>query len=182
MRHLPSLPYERQIERRQDAEYIAIPRPESGQAKQFSDYVQTLKRRKWWVIIPFCIIIALGMVQVVFQSPMYTAQVTLLIDAADPKIAPVQDFLPQESTPDFYNTQYQIIQGRTIVGKMVKKLHLDEQPLPEEPLVVRILNAVQLLPKQLFRDLVSFLQKSLGQTPEPVESEGVAWIRPSAAG
>ena len=124
MRHLPMLSHDRQIERRQDADYIAMPRPENGQATHLSDYVRRLKKRKWWVIIPFCLAVALGLVQVAFQSPVYTATATLLIDDVNPKIAPVQEIIPSESSPDFYNTQYQIIKGRTIVGKLVTQLQL----------------------------------------------------------
>ena len=46
MRHLPILPSERHIERRQDAEYMVLAKPENGQASHFSDYIPDLEEKE----------------------------------------------------------------------------------------------------------------------------------------
>src|SRR5687768_841755 len=154
MRHLPTLPSESQIERRPDADYIVLSKRENGPSSHFSDYVRILKKRKWWILIPFCLVMTLGIIQMASESPVYQATATLLIDDVNPKIAPVQEIIPSETSPNFYNTQYQIIKGRTIVGKLVTKLQLDQQPLPETPLIERVFKAIPLLGKRLLRGTI----------------------------
>ena len=165
MRHLPTLPSESQIERRPDADYIVLSKRENGPASHFSDYVRILKKRKWWILIPFCLVMTLGIIQMASESPVYQATATLLIDDVNPKIAPVQEIIPPETSPNFYNTQYQIIKGRTIVGKLVTKLQLDQQPLPETPLIERVFKAIPLFVKRLLKGMISTVQGLLRETP-----------------
>jgi capsular exopolysaccharide synthesis family protein len=172
MRHLPILPSERQIERRSNAEYIVLSQPDNGQASHFSAYVRILKKRKWWILIPFCLVMALGIVQMALESPVYQATATLLIDDVNPQIAPVQEIIPPETSPNFYNTQYQIIRGRSIVGKLVTRLQLDQQPLPETPLMERMFKAIPVFVKRQLRGMINMLQGLLSETPAVAQSDG----------
>ena len=151
---------------------MVFAKPENGQASHFSDYVRILKKRKWWILIPFCLVMALGVVQMVSESPVYQATTTLLIDDMNPKIAPVQEIIPSETSPNFYNTQFQIIKGRTTVGKLVTQLQLDQQPLPEAPFIERVFTAIPLLVKRLLRSMTSMLQSLLSETPAPAQGDG----------
>ena len=85
MRHLPMLPHDRQLERRQDAEYIAMPRPENGQATHLSDYVRLLQKRKWWILasIAFCVSLAYGG----WKLYPKTFKSTVIITIDSPKVA-----------------------------------------------------------------------------------------------
>jgi succinoglycan biosynthesis transport protein ExoP len=171
MNHLPIPSSARQLEWRQDAEYLALSEPASGQESSFHDYLGIFKRRKWWIIVPFVLVTALGLLQIAFEGPVYTATTTLLINDVKPQIVPVQDFVPAENSPDFYNTQYQIIKSRAIIGKLVDTLHLDAQPLAEPSPVEQALSAIRQAPRRLFKDMVYAVQGFLGAPQDPPQSE-----------
>jgi succinoglycan biosynthesis transport protein ExoP len=171
MNHLPIPSSARQLERRQDAEYLALSEPANGQESSFHDYLSILKRRKWWIIIPFFLVMALGLLQIAFENPMYTTTTTLLINDVKPQIVPVQDVVPSESSSDFYNTQYQIIKSRAIVGKLVDTLQLDAQPPKEPSPVEQVLGTLKQVPRRLFKGVVRAVQGFLGAPQASQQSE-----------
>jgi capsular exopolysaccharide synthesis family protein len=92
-------------------------------------------RRRWWVLalstsivgITFC----LGAMR---QPKVYSAVAAVVIDPVLPKVLGSNftdvDDLPARSSAEqlFYNTQYNIMHGRSVVQETIKRLKLNEDP------------------------------------------------------
>ena len=162
MRNVAMLPQDRHVEPPRHAEYVVLPRAEHRQETSFSDYLSIFRRRKWLIIITLLIVIAMSVLTLALEKPLYEATASLLIDDVTPKVVPVQEVLPPETSPNFYNTQYQMIKSRETIEKVVDILHLDTTPPPAESTVVQLINALQGFPRQALRGLINALRERFG--------------------
>ena len=178
MRNVAMLPQDRHVEPPRHAEYVVLPRAEHRQETSFSDYLSIFRRRKWLIIVTLLIVLAMSVLNVALEKPLYQATARLLIDNVTPKVVPVQEVLPPETSPNFYNTQYEMIRSREIVEKVVDILHLDATPPPAESTVVQLINTLQGFPKQALRGLINALRQHFSDTT--AENDKTATIQDPA--
>jgi capsular exopolysaccharide synthesis family protein len=170
MRNLPTPRQDNQILRHQDVEYVLLPEEEGQSGSHFWDYVNTIRRRKRLVIVPFCIILPLLLLDFATKKPLYRATTTLLIEKVGPKILSIEEVLKPEPSPDFYGTQYGIIQSRAIAEQVVDALQLYKRPPQvEEPLVQQI-NTIKRFPRRMINAAISAIETLLQPPPASVSS------------
>jgi capsular exopolysaccharide synthesis family protein len=96
-----------------------------------------LVRRRFWTILTFLTITVVVVVAGTWtQTPVYRASATVLIDMETPNVLEVSTardastLSPSNALAyeDYYRTQLQIIKSRTIAGRVLANLHLNEQP------------------------------------------------------
>lgn len=111
------------------------------------DYLRVLLSQYWLIIG-----IAIGATSLTFGVSLllpqkFRATATLQIERDVPKVMNVDNLIPVESPldRDFYQTQYQLLQSRSLARAVIRKMNLDREPMLK-PLVDKVLSKVQSLP------------------------------------
>jgi exopolysaccharide transport family protein len=104
--------------------------PGQTQETHIYDYLRTLY--KWRRIAIVCFIIIVGTVAVasLVMTPVYRATTRILIEREAPKVLNMQELLPIDMvSTDFYQTQYKILQSRSLALRVIQALNLSENPV-----------------------------------------------------
>ena len=98
---------------------------------------EALLRAYWRVVLKYrysilgflLVVVATTMIVVVTTRPRYTAVASIEIERHAPKMAPVQEVQQIDAGHfdkyDYYQTQYQILESRSIAARVIKTLRLD---------------------------------------------------------
>ena len=98
------------------------------------DYVRVLYKRRWTATTVFLIVLLATAVYTFTATPVYEARTRLLIESGDPNIVSFKEVIdkgPAEN--DYYQTQYNILQSRTLARETLEALHLWNNPLFAAP-------------------------------------------------
>src|SRR4051794_24910081 len=110
----------------------AAPAPYGAADEQhLSDYFRVLYKRRWIALPVFLVVTAVGAVNTFRQTPIYQARIQLLIEKDSPKVARLdQMFQAQEGwyNDDFYQTQFRILQSRTLAKQTITAMKLWDAP------------------------------------------------------
>jgi succinoglycan biosynthesis transport protein ExoP len=101
------------------------------QEQHLSDYFRVLYKRRWVALPVFLLITVIGAVNTFRQTPIYQARIQLLIEKDTPNVARLdQMFQAQDGwyNDDFYQTQYRILQSRSIAKRTIDLLKLWDAP------------------------------------------------------
>jgi capsular exopolysaccharide synthesis family protein len=93
------------------------------------DYVRVLYKRRWMAATVFVIVQLATAVYTFTTTPIYEARTRLLIESDDPNIVSFKEVIdkgPAES--DYYQTQYNILQSRTLARDTLDDLQLWKDP------------------------------------------------------
>lgn len=95
-------------------------------------YLEVLLRRKWIIISCLVVsIVAVGIATLMMER-LYIATATIEISPEDPKIAPFQEVGESGARKvDFYQTQYQLLQSKTLAKQVIDSFKLDSSQQPE---------------------------------------------------
>jgi polysaccharide biosynthesis transport protein len=107
---------------------VAQPAPEE---KHILDYVRVVYKRRWIVLPVFLIVFVVGAVNALRQIPYYQARVQLLIETDSPKVARLDQMFQNQdswSNDDFYQTQYRILQSRSLAKRTIDAMNLWSAP------------------------------------------------------
>ena len=102
-------------------------------------YWHLLARRRWVVIAAVALVLTGVGIRTFRTTPTYRAVATVQIERADPNIMKFQEVLSYDpsffSYQDFYQTQYRLLQTRSVVQRAVRLLGLANEPdfLRSEP-------------------------------------------------
>ena len=123
------------------------------------DYFQVILKHRWIVISPIIVIVAFVAIRMLSVQHTYTAVTTVLIEKKLPKILEFEDILPIDAMEDdYYQTQYQIIQSRTIAKRVIEKLALWEHAQFKKKKILSVARAEASVKRKPIEDLIdSFL-------------------------
>lgn len=95
------------------------------------DYLKALLDQRWLIIAVTIIVTAAVMVATYFMTPTYRATSTIQIERDPINVIDVGNLIPAESPldRDFYQTQYQLLQSRSLAQAVVKAARLDSDPV-----------------------------------------------------
>jgi len=92
---------------------------------QLIDYVKVLYKRRRVAITAFLLVLVAAAVYTFTATPIYEARVQLLIEAENPNVVSFKEVIEQEkATNDYYQTQYKILQSRTLARRTLDTLKL----------------------------------------------------------
>jgi exopolysaccharide transport family protein len=97
-------------------------------------YLRVLLKRRWVVISAFMLIVILTAIYSFTTVPVYQAKARIVIEKENPNLVSIQEVMAVDSTgTDYYQTQYNIIESRTVAREVIRRLNLDKSPefLPE---------------------------------------------------
>lgn len=96
------------------------------QESQITQYLAVALRRKW-VILAFIVVAGLLAVAYTFTAtPLYRATTTLQIQREGTRVVKMDDVEPESAAagPEFYQTQYGLLQSRAVAQEAAKRLRL----------------------------------------------------------
>src|SRR5262245_65183707 len=85
--------------------------------KHVMDYVKVVYRRRWIALPVFLIVFVIGTINALREIPIYQARVQMLIQKDAPNAARLDQVFDSQSSwydSDFYQTQFRILQSRTL--------------------------------------------------------------------
>jgi succinoglycan biosynthesis transport protein ExoP len=119
------------------SEYSPLP-PQEEKEVHLRDYWKVIQKRKWIVIAFFLIVLIATAVGTFAMKPIYRGTATIQINKENPQIVDFKEiFAVNTMDLDYYQTQYKILESRTLARRVIQTLKLSErpefQPKPETP-------------------------------------------------
>ncbi len=93
------------------------------------DYVRVLYKRRWIAIPAFLIVFVIGTINSFRTTPIYQARAQLLIEKDTPNVGNLSRCSRSSDgwyNDDFYQTQYRILQSRSLARRTVESMNLCE--------------------------------------------------------
>ncbi len=106
-----------------------------GEAHHLTDYLRILYKRRWVAIPVFLVVFVVSAVNAVRQVPVYESHAQILIDTSTPAAPKIDQMFASSdyTSDDFYQTQYQILQSRSLAKATIDAMHLWNGPLGDGP-------------------------------------------------
>jgi polysaccharide biosynthesis transport protein len=101
------------------------------------DYVRVVYKRRWIAIPALVVVFLTGAVNSFRTTPLYEARTQLLIEKDTPKVANLNTMFQEQDgwyNDDFYQTQYKILQSRTLARRTVVFMNLTKHPSLQQAL------------------------------------------------
>jgi polysaccharide biosynthesis transport protein len=99
-----------------------------------SEHWRILMRHRWLVIGFLIVTVAATALWTFTTRPRFVASVVLRIEKDEPRVVKFEDVLKVDTaTEDYYQTQYGILQSRSLAETVIQRLGLDKHPEFEDP-------------------------------------------------
>ena len=96
---------------------------------QLIDSIKVLYKRRWVAGTVFLIVMLSAVVYTFTATPVYEARTRLLIEIADPNVVAFKKVIEEgQGNPDYYQTQYNILQSRALARRTIESLGLWNSP------------------------------------------------------
>jgi capsular exopolysaccharide synthesis family protein len=93
------------------------------------DFVRVLYRRRWAAVTIFLIVLLSAVAYTFTATPIYEARTRLLIDSDAPSVVSFKAVVDEaQPNPDYYQTQYGILQSRELARRTITTLGLWNSP------------------------------------------------------
>ena len=123
------------IEKRQKLPVAQLVQQQHDEERHLMDYVRVVYKRRWVAIPVFLAVFAFGTVNSYRTTPLYRSSTQLLIEKDAPKVGDLSTMFQQQDgwyNDDFYQTQYKILQSRSLARRTAESMKLEQHPsLPE---------------------------------------------------
>jgi len=103
----------------------------AGQMKEMHiyDYLRIIFKWRRIALICFLVIVFTVTIGSFIMTPVYKATTRLLIEKEAPKILNIQDIMPVDASgTEFYQTQYKILQSRSLAFRVIHSMNLAQNP------------------------------------------------------
>jgi succinoglycan biosynthesis transport protein ExoP len=112
------------------------------------DYLRVIQKRRWTVITVFAIIVITVVIHAFTATPIYEATTRLIIDKENPNVVSIQEVMAFDASgTDYYQTQYRIIESRTVAREVIRRLNLDKSeeffPQPKDDVISNVKRSIQ---------------------------------------
>ena len=88
------------------------------------DYLRVIMKRRWTIITCFVIIVVTVAIATFTKTPIYRATIKLIIEKENPNVVSIQEVMSVDASgTDYYQTQYKIIESRSIAREVIKRLN-----------------------------------------------------------
>ncbi len=104
------------------------------------DYWKVIRKRRWTIIAFFLIVFISTAIMTYTMRPIFRGTTTIQINTENPQIVDFKEiFAVNTMDLDYYQTQYKILESRSLAKRVVQSLKLPEHPefLPQPPSPLR---------------------------------------------
>jgi succinoglycan biosynthesis transport protein ExoP len=110
------------------SDYSPLPVQEEREV-HLRDYWKVIQKRRWIVIAFFLIVLIATAVGTFSMEPVYRGTATIQINKENPQIVDFKEiFAVNTMDMDYYQTQYKILESRTLAKRVIQTLKLAEHP------------------------------------------------------
>jgi exopolysaccharide transport family protein len=93
------------------------------------DYWKVIQKRRWTVLAIFLIVILTTAIATLAMKPIYRGSVTIQINKENPQIVDFKEmFTVNTADLDYYQTQYKILESRTLAKRITQELNISAHP------------------------------------------------------
>jgi len=93
------------------------------------DYLRVLSKRRWTILTVFTAVLLTVAIHTFSQIPIYQATARIVIEKENPNLVSIQEVMSVDATgSDYYQTQYKIIESRTVAREVILRLDLGNSP------------------------------------------------------
>lgn len=126
-KQVPALPSEEYYQPSQSA--YSSPSSHEPKEVELRDYWKVILKRKWTILsFTFIVLIATG-VMTFTTKPLYRATATIQINRENPQIVDFKEIFSANTADwDYYQTQYKILESRSLARRTIHALNLSENP------------------------------------------------------
>ncbi|MGA2464014.1 MAG: polysaccharide biosynthesis tyrosine autokinase [Thermodesulfobacteriota bacterium] len=136
MKQVPSIPSEG---------YYQLPPPgysntplQEEKEINLRDYWKVIRKRQWTIVAFFLIVVITTAIGTFTMKPIFRASTTIQINKENPQIVDFKEiFAVNTMDMDYYQTQYKILESRSLAKRVIQNLKLAEHPeflpKPETP-------------------------------------------------
>jgi capsular exopolysaccharide synthesis family protein len=139
---LPPPQYPSLTPSRQEVEYVVLADADGTVHSGLQDYLRLFWRRKWLFLLPAVCLLPLIGLFVVTQPQRYSARATVLVEDTTPKVLAIPEVTGPDQSPNFYQTQYELIKSRAVADEVVEKLQLYTLPPAKTGLLEKTTKAI----------------------------------------
>ena len=134
--------------------------------RSLHDYLRILLRRRWAFLAVFIGIVATSVVYSFTATPIYKATVQLLIERQAPRLLQQEPGSSEYSyNEEFYQTQYKLLESRSLAKKVVDELQLKNNPIYAVIFQKLPANADEALKQRAEESLVGAIAGGIQVTP-----------------
>jgi len=117
--------------------YSYLP-PQEEKEVNLRDYWKVIRKRQWIIIAFFLIVVITTAIGTFTMKPIYRGTSTIQINKENPQIVDFKEiFAVNTMDLDYYQTQYKILESRSLAKRVIQNLKLTEHPeflsKPETP-------------------------------------------------
>jgi succinoglycan biosynthesis transport protein ExoP len=111
------------------------------------DYLRVILKRRWIVVTVFAVIVISIAIYTFTATPVYEATTRLVIEKENPNVVSVEEVMAVDASgTDYYQTQYKLIESRTVAREVIRRLGLDKSeeffPKPKDDVISRLKRSV----------------------------------------
>ena len=93
------------------------------------DYWKVIRKRRWTITAFFLIVVITTAVATYTMKPIYRGTTSVQINKENPQIVDFKEiFAVNTMDLDYYQTQYKILESRTLARRVIQAMHLGEHP------------------------------------------------------
>ncbi len=109
-------------------EYMPLAYPEEKEVN-LRDYWKVIQKRRWTILAFFIIVVVTTAIVTFTMRPIYRGTATILINKENPQILDFKEiFAVNTMDLDYYQTQYKILESRSLAKRVIQILKLAEHP------------------------------------------------------
>ena len=100
-----------------------------GEAPNFRDYWQVVRKHQWKILACLAFSTLVSGLIVFTAKPIYVARATLMIERKAPQVVKIQQVVGETDEADessFYESQYQVLQSRSLAAEVIRTQKLDK--------------------------------------------------------
>jgi len=97
---------------------------------ELREYARIVWRRRWLALLFFVGVVVSVAVFTFFQTPIYSADTTLLIEPSDPQVIDIKHVLDESFgyESSYYTTQNEMLRSRSLAAQVIEQSRLAEEP------------------------------------------------------
>ncbi|MCF8146710.1 MAG: polysaccharide biosynthesis tyrosine autokinase [Deltaproteobacteria bacterium] len=93
------------------------------------DYLRVILKRRWTIFTVFAVIVVTVAIHTYTATPIYRTTTRLVIEKENPNVVSIEEVMAVDSSgTDYYQTQYKIIESRSVARSVIQRLHLENSP------------------------------------------------------
>lgn len=109
--------------------YGGYPQEAGPSESHLMAYVRAVYKHRWIALTTFAVVFVSAAVNTFSATPRFEGRVQLLLEVDNPKVVSFQEVVQQDnSSYDFYQTQYTILKSRSLARRTIDALNLWDSP------------------------------------------------------